>query len=112
MGKKPTKRELEVFFCPDYLALVRPVPEGRRARPTVTSVASVKQNPWPDHNVFLAAKRRRLVDWAHADLSPSAAESVAEYARTCKRSALATLTKHELDLLKNKNIELGTRLNL
>ena len=106
------ERRLEVSFCPDNMAVIRPAPADRPARDMKVSVSLAKEDYWPDHVVFLMAKARPIVDWAFENLPMVAARRVAEYVRTRKIGILAPLTEFEWSRLREKNIELDARLNL
>lgn len=106
------KRDLEVFFCPDNLAIIRPAPTDRPPRDMQQSVTLAKANPWPDHVVFLMAKGKKITDWACVNLPAVAARRVSEFVRTRNPRILSTLTEREMEQLREQNELLDTRLKI
>ena len=106
------KRELEVFFGPDYTAVIRPVPEDRAPRSMEKSISLIPHTPWPDYNVYLIAKGVDLTNWARANLNDIAACRIVRFVRTRDYRELATLTKLELDQLRDKAAQLGVPLDI
>lgn len=96
------RRNLEIFFCPDNVAIIRPAPEGCEPRSTEKSVKVIPNDPWPDHTVYLTAKQQEVIDWAQKKYDPAVAKHMKSFLLSNDMRVISTLTDKEISEFREK----------
>lgn len=108
------RRELEVFYGPDYTGTLRLAPPGGKTRSTQQLNKVLPTEPWSEHVVALMKHGQALTEWAQTEFGSSSvtATRISRFIRTRNRRELSTLTELEVHKFKRKARELGVTVQI